>query len=310
MRRTGELDPQQIEDVAGFIAALCRLKERSGLTYRQLEKQAAERGEVLPRSTLANVLGGKTSPRPELLAAFVRACGDGERAAQWLETWEELAGRDGRAAESDIEGPARHVLSLPTSHRGLALLVLVVVTVSVAATVWMWVSDGTSDSNGQARGGVSASPSVWPSLPSGRVRIRPVLAEGLCLTDGRVRGYEPFVAVQRPCDEVAPQETLLEPLGGNSFRIQWYHPDHGKGCLKALVAKPLAGLLEPWEACEQSSRFRIEPTGPEGSGHYVLRVSGEGCVGMAGTATSEGAEARLGPCRGKPGQQFIIESAP
>ncbi|GGX36415.1 RICIN domain-containing protein [Streptomyces lomondensis] len=310
MRRTGELDPQQIEDIAGFIAALRQLKERSGLTYRQLEKEAAARGEVLPRSTLANVLGGKTSPRLELLAAFVRACGDGERAAQWLEAWEELAGRDGQASESGIRRPARWILSLPTSRGGLALLVSVVVTVSLAASVWMWVSYGESDSNRQAGGGVSASPSVWPSLPSGRVRIRPVLAEGLCVTDGRVQGYEPFVAVQRPCDEVAPQETLLEPLGGNSFRIQWYHPDHGKGCLKALAAKPVAGLLEPWEACEQSSRFRIEPTGPEGSSRYVLRVSGEGCVGITGTAPSEGTEVRMGPCRGEPSQQFIIESAP
>ncbi|MFD6327694.1 hypothetical protein ACFWOL_33870 [Streptomyces sp. NPDC058442] len=34
-----------------------------------MEERAAQQGEVLPRSTLADVLGGSALPRPELLAA-------------------------------------------------------------------------------------------------------------------------------------------------------------------------------------------------------------------------------------------------
>ncbi|MFE2671379.1 helix-turn-helix domain-containing protein [Streptomyces mirabilis] len=52
-----------------------RLKERSGLTYRELEVKAARNGDMLARSTLADVLGRTNLPRPDVLAAFVRACG-------------------------------------------------------------------------------------------------------------------------------------------------------------------------------------------------------------------------------------------
>ncbi|MER7763312.1 helix-turn-helix domain-containing protein [Streptomyces sp. NPDC097619] len=94
--------PQQARDAIEFIDLMRALKERSGFTYRQLEERAAARGEVLARSTLAGVLGGRTLPRPELLAVFVRACGDGERTGEWLQAWGRLAG----AAAEPPAGPA------------------------------------------------------------------------------------------------------------------------------------------------------------------------------------------------------------
>ncbi|MFD0568239.1 helix-turn-helix domain-containing protein [Kitasatospora gansuensis] len=64
--------PDQAEDTAGFIALMRQLKDETGLTYRQLEERATEQGMVLARSTLADVLNGRSLPRPELLSAFVR----------------------------------------------------------------------------------------------------------------------------------------------------------------------------------------------------------------------------------------------
>ncbi|MGW5852751.1 helix-turn-helix domain-containing protein [Streptomyces sp. NPDC055254] len=312
MGRTDELQPHQIEDVAEFLAALRQLKVHSGLTYRQLEEQAAARDEVLARSTLADVLGGKTAPRPELLAAFIRACGDGERVAEWLQAWNAVTGREGGAGP--VSGiPAGRAFSHPSkalSRKGWILSLSGLLLSVMVGTAWVWIPSGDPDSGKGARGQASASPSVWPSLPGGRVHIRPGSAETLCLTDGRVAGYDPLVAVQRPCDEVAPQKTVLEPLGGSTYRITWHHPGLGKGCLKALTAKPATGLLEPWGACEQSSRFRIEPSGPGGSNRYLIRVDGEGCVGIKDSATSAGIEARVETCRETRSQMFIIEPAP
>ncbi|MGW0706631.1 helix-turn-helix domain-containing protein [Streptomyces sp. NPDC002643] len=100
----GELDPATARTPAAYIALLRRLKEQSGLTYRQLEQKAAERGDVLARSTLADVLRRDGLPRPEVVTALVRACGVGrEGEAVWLEARERLAagGGDG-SADADL----------------------------------------------------------------------------------------------------------------------------------------------------------------------------------------------------------------
>jgi hypothetical protein len=93
MRNMGDLLPHEARDAAGFIALMQQLKERSGLTYRELEERAARNGDMLARSTLADVLRRTSLPRPDVLAAFVRACGDGQRADSWLEARERIAAR-------------------------------------------------------------------------------------------------------------------------------------------------------------------------------------------------------------------------
>lgn len=349
MESQGEPAPHRALDTAGFVAQLRLLKERSGLTYRQLERRAEARGDVLPRSTLADVLGGRTQPRPELLAAFLPACGDGHRVELWLRAWDRGSGRAGGAGAAEgvgeggaVDGgdrergaartggalvaeperrpaqPAR----LAADPRGRSVLVLaacVLALVAAAAGAGWLDTDGPADRRageptealGADRGVGSVSPGAAPEAPSGWVRIRPATAPGLCVTDGRVRDgrHTPLVAVQRPCDEVPPQGTVLEPLGGDTYRIPWHHPDYGKGCLKVLTDGPGAGLLEPWDACDQGNRFHVEPSGPRGGGRYVLRVDGHGCVGIKGSDTAAGAEAVMGRCVGKGGQVFFIEPA-
>ncbi|MEU7027121.1 helix-turn-helix transcriptional regulator [Streptomyces sp. NPDC046275] len=87
-------DPRSARTAAEFVAQLRRLKTRSGLTYRELSARATALGEVLPRSTVANMLSRTTLPRDELLAAFVRACGLGPaEAARWEAVRKELAVR-------------------------------------------------------------------------------------------------------------------------------------------------------------------------------------------------------------------------
>ncbi|WP_010312145.1 helix-turn-helix domain-containing protein [Saccharopolyspora spinosa] len=81
-------------DVVEFVTLMRRLKQESQLTYRQLEERAAARGEILARSTLADVLGGKRLPRPELLTAFVHACGRGSEATAWLDALDVIARRE------------------------------------------------------------------------------------------------------------------------------------------------------------------------------------------------------------------------
>ncbi|WP_329174095.1 hypothetical protein OG754_16395 [Streptomyces decoyicus] len=85
------LHPADLRSAEEFMAALRALKARSGLTLRQLENRAADRGDVLPRSTVADILRKQTLPRPDLVAALVRACGEQDRLAEWTGAWKRLA---------------------------------------------------------------------------------------------------------------------------------------------------------------------------------------------------------------------------
>ncbi|WP_030020082.1 helix-turn-helix domain-containing protein [Streptomyces monomycini] len=356
MDTRGNTDPAEARDVAAFLAMLRELKECQGLTYRQLEQRAAEQGEVLARSTLADVLSGRRLPRPEVLSVFVRACGESsDRATAWLDARAEVAARAraakaepapagpatteqtaprGTVAREDAGAPAtgtaprplppRNALGSSSARRTAILIAAAVVLALAVTTAWMATA-----------GDPPADPAPKPearsrdaAVPAGWIRIRPAAAPGLCVTDGRVQDgrYTSLVAVQRPCGGVAPQRTELEPVGTDTYRIAWVHPEHGKGCLKALSGGAADGLLEPWESCGQASSFRVEPDpdpgpGSEPSGptrqvnggkpaRYVFRADGEQCLGVRGDGTATGAEVTLQRCTGRENQTFLIGPAP
>ncbi|MFI2239883.1 helix-turn-helix domain-containing protein [Streptomyces chrestomyceticus] len=367
MDTRGSTDPAEARDVAEFLAMLRELKERRGLTYRQLEQRAAEQGEVLARSTLADVLSGRRLPRPEVLSVFVRACGESrDRASAWLDARADVAARSrtaksepapaGSAATEQTPPQAaaapEDAAARPRNTRRAPLLIAsaIVLVLATAATAWRAASGGMSSGNPPSGSPSSHAapqskvPSRNAAIPAGWIRIRPAGAPTLCVTDGRVQDgrYNSLVAVQRPCGGVAPQRTELEPVGTGTYRIAWVHPEHGKGCLKALSGGTADGLLEPWESCAQASSFRVEPDrgsgpasgsgpgsdsgpgsgpgpGPSGStrqanggkpARYIFRTDGEQCLGVRDARTATGAEVTLQRCTGRENQTFLIDPAP
>ncbi|MFF3868809.1 RICIN domain-containing protein [Micromonospora sp. NPDC001898] len=353
-----DLRPDQAGTTAEFLALLRELKDRSGHTYRELERRAAARGDVLPRSTTAAALRGNSPPRAELLDALVRACGAEEHLRQWrcardrLDAAGEQPGQpvppgkpppgppappagdrpdpapdDGPTATTDGRSggytrrrtpaarwwPAGRWFPPPLVTPLLASLLAIGVGALLATTSARDTWPDPTAITGRASTGTAVRQA--PPLPTNllrEVRIRPVTAPDLCLTDGRVldRRYTPLVAVQRSCGEVWPQTTVLQPTEDGTYRIRWDHPDYGPGCLVGLTAGPGAGLLEPWDDCVRGSRFRIEPSGSYDSNTYVLRLPGQGCVGISDSGTTVGTEAVLGRCVGRGGQVFRIEPAP
>ncbi|MFG2354331.1 hypothetical protein [Streptomyces sp. NPDC048521] len=324
---------QELRTAADLNAELRELKARSRLTYRQLEERAALQGELLPRSTLADVLRNGSLPRQELLVAYVRACGEGDYVDEWL------AARK-RAAESPARGPAfggsvgsgvsqtsngpaapgsgrpaakalGSVRRLLRTRRTRVLAGSLLAVALITAATWSLRDPGGSGSSGAV------------GLPRGHVLLRPLASSGLCVTDGQVTDgrYHSLVAVQRPCVETAPQTTTLDPVGKDAYRIAWYRPDQGKGCLKALTSGPGKGLLEPWDACEQTTAFRFVPTEPrtarrsgtseKSAGRsYLIRIDDRTCVGIRAASTSAGTEAVAEPCTGADAQLFVVEAAP
>ncbi|MFE0107199.1 hypothetical protein [Streptomyces sp. NPDC059009] len=222
-RRAAEL--QQARTPGEFVALLRRVKEASGLTYRELELRAAERGDLLARSTLAGALSRDALPKPELLVALVRVCEGEERVGVWLAARERIAASPVSAAtsaptsalasapgpesesESEVEvevdqgtaaarTPVLEPPSGPRRHRPktLALIGGAVVAVALTAVATAVALNGSGDGSSGGPGGDSErSAAEHPaareqSVPTGEVRVRPARAPGLCLTDGTARG--------------------------------------------------------------------------------------------------------------------------
>ncbi|MFF6781082.1 helix-turn-helix domain-containing protein [Streptomyces sp. NPDC012510] len=303
----GELDPHGARDPAEYVALLRLLKERSGLTYRQLERRAAERGDVLARSTVADVLRRDALPRAELVAALVRACGVEKGAGKggpgvdesgWLAARERLASM---ADEGSTGTPGSDAAAGGGRARGASVAVVAslaaVAVLVVAAVVWWPQGDGPS-------GAERAGPA------HGLSRIRPARAPELCVTDGDARaesGTSKVVAMQRPCAEAVPPKTYLLKADDGLYRIQWDHPQHGPGCLTLLKHGEFKDRFEPWTDCRaggNSQLFRIEPAGSvEGAeaagaeGWRLRPVEGESvCVGIRGGAEEVESVAVAEPC--------------
>ncbi|MEU0009314.1 XRE family transcriptional regulator [Streptomyces sp. NPDC006314] len=317
-----ELSPYAAREAAGFVETMKRLKEQSGLTYRELEEQAARNGDVLARSTLADMLRRTSLPRPDVLAAFVRACGDGQRVGDWVDARDRIAAQTVAAADTapgargesaaEVEAGAQAEIEEPAvpwqrrlKGRMVALAAALVIPL-LAVIAWRLLSDG-SDNPGAP--GAAATASRAPA--DGWVTIRPARTPDLCLTDGRDRdgAYANAVAVQLPCIHATVPRTYLEPAGEGLYRIQWHHPQEGKGCLTIMSTGPVKGMLEPRIDCTQGTLFRLEPT-PDGNNGFRLRpATSSQCVGISDNDTKSGAEAIEEQCTGAADQRFIIRTS-
>jgi hypothetical protein len=300
--------PESARDAAEFSALLRSLKKNSGRTLRQLEEQAVLQGAVLPRSTTADMLRRGALPRPELLAVFVRACGDGQYLAEWLSVRERLAVGPhlDQAQTTPVSEPVPH----GTTRRRPQVIAaaLAVVAAAVAAVVW-WPKTG-ADSGPSSASGRTPEVLAVPSAGSW-VRIRHAGAPELCLTEGREHTgrYDSAVAVLRPCAEPAGPRVFLQPNGTELATIKWENPvDHGMGCLTVVETGFIKDMLEPQDNCVEGKTeqlFRIEHVGDR---HYRLRTPGSDlCLGLRENLIVVDTEALRQPCATQPDQKFLID---
>jgi hypothetical protein len=330
MGNLGELSPYETKDAAEFVASMRRLKALSGRTFRELEEQAARNGDVLARSTLADILRRTNLPRPDLLAAFVRACGDGRRVGAWLDARDRIAagvpdgpatapgpgpdagngigigignGNSTGAGTGTDEAPpqaAEPTAPRPRRSRGrTAALVAALTLPLLAVAAWGLLPHGSDGSD------------TAPTATDGWVTVRPARTPDLCLTDGRDRkgAYASALAVQLPCARSTVPRTYLEPVGEGLYRIQWHHPEEGKGCLTVMSSGPVKGMLEPRNDCTHATLVRLEADPAEDAeGVRIRPVTGSRCIGIADDLTTEGAEAVEERCTGEADQRFLVRA--
>ncbi|QPP06058.1 XRE family transcriptional regulator [Streptomyces bathyalis] len=313
--------PEQARNATEFVALLRELKDKSGLSYRQLEERAERRGEVLARSTIADGLRRSAVPRADVVAPFVRACGAGDaEVTAWLAVRERLAALPEPARANGTDGshspgltltqasapPAmrsRHLLGhRPTrwwlGAAGLAL------TLGLTALAWaLWPGKERETAAG-------AGP-----LPGGWVEIRPVGAPGQCLTEGREQSgrFTAAIAVQRPCAHAEPPRTRLRSTdAAGVYYIEWDHPAHGRGCLTLLDSGPAATMLEPWDDCSgarATQRFHIEPAEQPTGSYRIQSTATGGCLALGDETPTQGTEAVVGSCSDATAQLFLITPA-
>ncbi|MEU6228525.1 helix-turn-helix transcriptional regulator [Streptomyces sp. NPDC047042] len=324
---TGLPDPGTARTSAEFVALLRRLKDHSGLTYRQLEERAAARGDVLARSTVADMLRRDGLPRAELVSALVRTCGAERAEATWLASRQRIAasGTSGTASgtppgptgAADVSSSGSGADSSRVRTASLALLGTVVLLVVGGLLLLQRDDEPSGGGSADGRTPVTAGSAENGQTPVARQgpapglsRIRPVGAPGLCLTEGQARadsGESKVVAAQWPCGKAVPPTTTLLKTDDGLYRIQWDKPGMGKGCLTVLGEEEgyFRTMLEPWDDCAAPGTvqlFRIERaegTGnTDGAGAWRLRSAGDGerCVGIRGNTKASGAVAVVEPC--------------
>lgn len=322
--------PGRADGPTEFVALLQQLKERSGCTYRQLEERAASSGDVLPRSTIADALRRQSVPRPEMVAAFVRACGAGPSEVEiWLAARDRIAsagptpptqsgdGSDRTAPTSEEADPASPGRGSTWLRQLVVLLTTLAVVGAVIGAAWL-VSrpDGPPQTDRDTVAPDDPQPTASAGRPelSGWVRIRIADRPERCVSEGREHTgrYRSEVAVQRACAGAEPPLTLLQRVGGEHYFIKWVHPVLGTGCLTVLTGGSVVGdMLEPRNECwedQAAQLFRIEPVDVPVPGGYRIRPAyTDLCLGFPDGGPGSGAELLREPCTGAAEQEFLIE---
>ncbi|MGW8556691.1 RICIN domain-containing protein [Streptomyces tubercidicus] len=326
----GPPDPRCARTPAEFVRVMRAMKDRSGLTYRQLAVRAEGRGDVLPTSTLAGALSRGSLPRPEVVEAFVRACGGSpEDVDRWLGAHRDLSRGDPDATAPE-EAPVVGDTDASRAHEGepfpevkegsgprwsargrliggASLALLAVVGGSLAVTRF------AGDEKAQAYVTGAASPSATPrpalSGPQpGVYRIRSA-ASSLCLSERE--GESGGRVYQATCAKAVPVYSV-EPVEGGAYRIRSLHPVFGYGCLGVTGGSTRAGAQLMDDYCGHrgsAERFQLQPAG---RARYRLVPAHTGaCASVPGGPPTQWTPVVQLSCRpDDPGQLFLFDSRP
>ena len=117
----GTIDPIAVHTVADLGTCLQELRRRRGYSYAALDRAARTlplrngRTQSLPRSTVSDIVNGKSLPSQEMLLTFLYACRvNTADVPQWLAAWE-------RASASETSRPANMLRVSAVNPRNLGV---------------------------------------------------------------------------------------------------------------------------------------------------------------------------------------------
>ncbi|MGI5152525.1 helix-turn-helix domain-containing protein [Plantactinospora sp. CA-294935] len=335
---TDDLDPGSARTPADLVGLLRQLRNRSGLSFRRIERLARAAGDNLPASTLATMLARNTLPREELVRALTRACGESpESVDRWLAARRRLVDAaatpptteppEPEPAEPEPAEPEPAEPPEPADRRprpGLLLLAAATgAVVAIAAVLAGWWLSRPADRDGTARpeptvtnqsAPTGGDPGTQVAGGQGGTRIR-VAHSGLCLSERPE--FDDGQVFQASCAEAFPVRSLSAPItatgGGTSYLIQTDHPEFGLGCMGIREGSRKVGARVEDDHCGQEGageQFHLDPVGSPGQG-FRLRLVHSGLCVTVDDIDAEWAELVQLPCDpGHTGQVFLVEPTP
>ncbi|MDW5330137.1 hypothetical protein R6Y94_40945 [Plantactinospora sp. KLBMP9567] len=324
---TDDLDPGRARTPADLVGLLRQLRDRSGLSFRRIERSARAAGDNLPASTLATMLGRNTLPREELVRALTRACGESpESVERWLAARRRLV--DTAATPPAAAEPPKPAEPLEPADRrprpGLLLLAAATgAVVAIAAVLAGWWLSQPADRDDTARPDPTVTSQSAPTGGDlgtqvaggqGATRIR-VAHSGLCLSERA--GDGDGQVFQASCAGAFPVRSLSAPItatgGATSYLIRTDHPEFGPGCMGIREGSREVGARVEDDYCGQEGageQFHLDPVGSPGQG-FRLRLVHSGLCVTVDDVDAEWAELLQLPCDPRhAGQVFLVEPAP
>ncbi|CAM3936820.1 RICIN domain-containing protein [Kibdelosporangium persicum] len=275
-------DPRAATTDAEFVAALREVRTRADMSFRALERRAAQAGDALPSSTTNSALARDTLPRTEFVAAFIRACGGDDKTVQaWVNARADLASGGAPAVTSD-------------NRRKVAWLVgAIALLIAVATTVLITTSASTDQ-----------------TITTGAQQIR-VAATGMCLGEGpeKFKDTGREVLGQHECASAGPPISI-EPAAEGRYQLVLHHPQHGPGCVTIDGGGQYTEVLmagAPCEAGRPDQEFTFEAVTSPVEGYRLRSVSGaKWCVGVYQNSGEPGVQLIQNPCDNGPHQVFQL----
>jgi helix-turn-helix protein/ricin-type beta-trefoil lectin protein len=331
-------DPQGASTPTEFVLRMQAMKDWSGFTYRQLAARAEQWGDALPASTLASTLGRRSLPRPEVVTAFVRACGGSPAdVEQWLQAHRAVAdgtenvpategGGTGNRMGQDLAEAGQldrtedNGTRVGAAARRRLLLLVAASALLILVTGGYLLTDRMSRDDKPADTGSAPAPAgapLSPGTPSGPVpgvyRIRSAVS-ALCLSerDGESGGGNVY---QSQCVATGIPAYALEQADSGLYRIRSLHPVFGYGCLGVAHGSTHGGAQMMDDYCGHrgtAEHFRLRPAGtaPHQGYRIVLAHTGA-CVSIPGRSTREWTPVLQLPCAASdPGQIFRFDPMP
>jgi hypothetical protein len=333
-RRGGELpDPTNAHTPQEFVECLRALKIWTGLTYRDIERQARLQGRSLPHSTISSALTRNRLPREELVEALVGACGcDEQETEQWMAVRRNLAiqqevastrERPASPAQDTEPGPPEEPPEIGQGRRRsgrwlrpwLVLLICAAIAVALTGSVIAILAgrgDRTSpptSSPGHKAGSNTDHSNV--SLPPGPYQIRSA-ASGLCLTEQPHSGTGRIY--QTSCEHAFPTKTL-QAQDDDTYRIEVVHPEFGPACMGIEDARTTPGPHVFDDYCDEgglagAAYFHIQRVTRPTSGYLLKPAHNDLCLGFPNNSIENWAVLNQLPCDDHAqGQIFLLDPA-
>ncbi|MEV6394630.1 RICIN domain-containing protein [Streptomyces sp. NPDC051907] len=301
-------DPAQARNPAEFVALLRKLRSSSGLTYRDLERRAADAGEVLPRSTVATALRHDVLPRPELLKAFLAACGYDGSVDAWVAARDRIASKarersrpgesdgapepgDGREADgaSDAVGPYEDPEAQKTTRTGGAARAPEATGPAMAPVrVGSPLPPEPSPASAPHASGVGSGRGGIPALRRAGALAAALLAVCAIALVGRAAYSDSGDEEPAATSSSAPKPTTpAGPVEPGTYHIR----ATGSGlCLSESTTEDSGGRVAQFDCQSSVPTYLMEPVGGD---QYMIRslhpVMGHGCLGVDAGLRSDGA---------------------